>query len=1424
MKKLLILLVPFMMAATSPFSYTIQTGHPRLFINADCTVDDTWDNSTTFSSGDNISHNNQIFKARKTVPANNEPTGHDQYWEVCIDFQDIRDRTSSTYPQHEDWYDRVLNLAHQEDDCSGWTFNYGSEWINRYGMSAAANAIAYLMTGTSVYKTNAVACANYIEDNTIGGTTFRSSYTTLMALAYDWLTDAEGMTGAHGSCTNLSSAQNSTFQGALVRIGEQYGRRDKKTTYCKETVKMYGGAIVAALAVEGDVSGSDWTSMTTTTGWDMGSQLNGTIDCINKMDDGGEMMAWGFYSGEYLAPKFILLSAVVTAMTDFDLTADEGAGTELFNSIYLIPEFDDPSFVSGGDGHVDFVQGRSVNGMGTAKSVNAFLTNDDRMRWFARELERQVGRASFAGNSTYFDGHFIYPLIFVDHQEALQEAPSITNSGTAIQSFGNTVMRSGWDYDNDVMARLYHPTPVDHGMMGDGSIQVWRDDDNLIIERGYYQSPTTADAKCYARRTISSSGITVWDSGGSETKSLSCTNNCGCQRYPDVRNVGHFPNRVGDVNTGDYASVVSKRFKDASLYDYAYVDFSDAYLNDQATSVTRSMTMLKESASSNENEAYIVLYDRVTAQSSGDRKRLLFQYKGSAGESSDVITITEGGSKAFITPLLPTSPNWTRVTSQLVNSYSGQSGKTYSVDDYGDGRYELMYSSESQYERFFNIIQVGATSVSRTTVTLQEESNFDCGIIEDSSNPWVVCFANTEARMGPSTQTLTLNAASVELNANAYKYMVADMKADTYRINGLGGEKYATADSDGTIYFTGTATAAGATITITETTETVDVPAAVDDVTATASTTECKAMDITLTHPDADTTKDDAQDCVRIACMYGTSNITSEATWASASTYYGGFDINSSGDEVSFTGSSLPADATTYYWGCRCRNSVNWGPVDGSPSGNSADTPASDSEACDPETPPDKPATVTDLEITDGVSCGGEVGVSFTVPSGTVDYCDVAVDTSEINDNDGHTNADKVVTFDDVVAGDPYSDTIDGLTVDTVYYGAVRCGNVTGEGDVDAGVGEISRTFCHDGCDFNSALSDSRFVSNAPAENYGARVYLSAGLNSGGNTRRSILKFDFISSLQGLGVTSSDEITTATINMTFYGEDSDVNENVSLYRVLKDWGEGDKDGDAAATGESTWNSAKHNQQVWSSAGANATADAGTAGNWDSSYDRHSSADATTTIDTASGSYDWTVTTAVKSMFTLSKNYGFLIVNDDEGSNSSNKAFHAKESDGAEAVLTIVANVAGEGGGDTGTSSSVCGDPGSAPSDITDLSAVMGPGDGEAVINFSAPFDDDSEEGGTAEYYIVRYSTTGAITSGNWSSAATYSQSWNPLSPTATTAKTMTGLPADTKIWLSIKSYDEDDNASGVSNSPSVWVGDCVRKRCGDTSIKSFDGG
>src|SRR4029079_6670684 len=151
--------------------------------------------------------------------------------------------------------------------------------------------------------------------------------------------------------------------------------------------------------------------------------------------------------------------------------------------------------------------------------------------------------------------------------------------------------------------------------------------------------------------------------------------------------------------------------------------------------------------------------------------------------------------------------------------------------------------------------------------------------------------------------------------------------------------------------------------------------------------------------------------------------------------------------------------------------------------------------------------------------------------------------------------------------------------------------------------------------------------------------------------RRGLIQFDVAGGLPA-GVTIVDASLTLTLEMA----NNATARSISLFRLNSDWGEGTAGagtltggGSPAADGDATWTEAKHNQVNWTAGG-----------------DITTPASATLSVagSTVGTAYTWTsagLLNDVKDWYANpATNFGWDLVNADEGITQSVKAFYSRE--------------------------------------------------------------------------------------------------------------------------------------------------------------------
>jgi hypothetical protein len=105
----------------------------------------------------------------------------------------------------------------------------------------------------------------------------------------------------------------------------------------------------------------------------------------------------------------------------------------------------------------------------------------------------------------------------------------------------------------------------------------------------------------------------------------------------------------------------------------------------------------------------------------------------------------------------------------------------------------------------------------------------------------------------------------------------------------------------------------------------------------------------------------------------------------------------------------------------------------------------------------------------------------------------------------------------------------------------------------------------------------------------------------------------------------------------------------------------------------------------------------------------------------------------------------------------------------------------------------------APATIKDL-AALAISDSSVLLTWTAPGDDEHE--GTAALYDIRYASE-EVTENNWDSAFRASGVPAPSSAGSVEELELTGLTSEMIYWFGIKTSDEMENWSGLSNVPSA---------------------
>ncbi len=190
--------------------------------------------------------------------------------------------------------------------------------------------------------------------------------------------------------------------------------------------------------------------------------------------------------------------------------------------------------------------------------------------------------------------------------------------------------------------------------------------------------------------------------------------------------------------------------------------------------------------------------------------------------------------------------------------------------------------------------------------------------------------------------------------------------------------------------------------------------------------------------------------------------------------------------------------------------------------------------------------------------------------------------------------------------------------------------------------------------------ADTFINSGSPNNNAGATGWFDAGEDGTGGVRRGLLRFDLSA------IPAGSTVTSAVLRLTLVKVPSTggAASTVNLFRLLADWGEGNKSGNAgapASPGEATWNARLFGQSNWSAPGA--------------ANDALDAPSASTAIGSQAGTtFSWTGSNLVNDVQywvdNPGSNFGWLLRSDAEAIPRSVRGFASRESGVAAGKLEI----------------------------------------------------------------------------------------------------------------------------------------------------------
>lgn len=211
-------------------------------------------------------------------------------------------------------------------------------------------------------------------------------------------------------------------------------------------------------------------------------------------------------------------------------------------------------------------------------------------------------------------------------------------------------------------------------------------------------------------------------------------------------------------------------------------------------------------------------------------------------------------------------------------------------------------------------------------------------------------------------------------------------------------------------------------------------------------------------------------------------------------------------------------------------------------------------------------------------------------------------------------------------------------------------------------------------------VEDAVFSVGAADSNYGAATTFI--VRSGAVDTKSAIKVNSLDSILGPGVT----ISAASVYA--YCTSNDVDGNISAYRLLKPWVEGDENGVDNDDGDITWNDWASDGSEWGTAGALNASDAGTDNSGDGTgYDTLATAESTTNVTTVSTWYSWSVSAALaQGWYDGTFNENGVLLNSASTRNTFNSAENTSNPAYWSFTYTVAAgNIAETGNNSTGGS-------------------------------------------------------------------------------------------------------------------------------------------
>ncbi|MFA5857903.1 MAG: fibronectin type III domain-containing protein, partial [Elusimicrobiota bacterium] len=128
-----------------------------------------------------------------------------------------------------------------------------------------------------------------------------------------------------------------------------------------------------------------------------------------------------------------------------------------------------------------------------------------------------------------------------------------------------------------------------------------------------------------------------------------------------------------------------------------------------------------------------------------------------------------------------------------------------------------------------------------------------------------------------------------------------------------------------------------------------------------------------------------------------------------------------------------------------------------------------------------------------------------------------------------------------------------------------------------------------------------------------------------------------------------------------------------------------------------------------------------------------------------------------------------------------------------------------------------------PAAVSNLTAIVGTNDGEVVLSWTAPGDDNLT--GTVSAYVLKYSSSGIINSAGFDTADTYSQSWQSLASAGQTeSRVISGLIPAVTYWYAVKAVDNGSNLNIWRSSADIPTINLLANTAPKDNVPSTPGG